>query len=121
MRKLVVILALALAGGCAAHGVDGTALPGTWALTQGTATASYTFAPDARMTFDGGDSAAGTHVHLQGAWFVDGATLTLAFDGGPTADVAYSIDGDKLTIVDDPATVRVGTHASVVYTRVAAQ
>lgn len=113
MRKLLI--GFALASGCAAQGVGGGGLPGTWELSQSTATARYVFDASAQFTFDGG--APGARVQYSGAWFADGATLTLSFDGRGTFDVPYAIDGAALTITDDPATVRAGTHADAVYTR----
>jgi hypothetical protein len=104
-----------LFGGCAAQGVTASSLPGTWELSQSGATAHYTFETNSQFTFDG--SSAGAAVHLQGAWFVDGAKLTLSFDGHGTFDVSYTIDGAKLTITDDPATVRAGSHADAIYIR----
>lgn len=117
MKRLA--LAFTLLGGCAAQGLDAGTLPGTWTLSKGSVIAEYTFRTDGEVAFDGGASAAGTHAHLQGVWVADTALLTLAFDEHPTVSVPYAIDGDKLTIVDDPATVRVGAHLSVVYTRAA--
>jgi hypothetical protein len=109
----LLLLAFALAG-CAPHGLD--PLPGTWALSKDGATAAYTFVADGTLTFDG-YGADGSHAQLGGAWHADDTMLALALGEHPTVVVPYSIVGDELTIVDDPATVRVGTHVDVVYTR----
>jgi hypothetical protein len=112
-----VIAIAALVAGCASQGVGDSSLPGTWSLSQGSATATYVFNADGSAKFDGG-SPGGGMAHIEGTWYIDNDKLGLAFDGLPTIEVSFSIAGDKLTIVDDPATVRVGGHATVVYTRV---
>jgi hypothetical protein len=111
-----VIAIAALVSGCASQGVGASSLPGTWSLSQGNATATYVFGTDGSVKFDGGSPGGGS-VHIEGTWYINNDKLGLAFDGLSTVEVAFSIVGDTLTIVDDPATVRAGTHANAVYNR----
>jgi hypothetical protein len=123
MRRAAIALALAvlafllgfLSAGCSSRGLDGNTVVGSWQLTTADATAVYTFDADARFMFDGRSDAG--QVHLDGAWTVEGAMLTIAADGHQSATVPYALDGDTLAITDDPATVAVGTHATAVYMR----
>ena len=115
---LGVLVGAALLAGCAPQGLPAApGLPGVWTLTHGLSTATYTFGADGSVTFVGG-TAGGPSAHIDGTWYIDNDKLGLAFTGLPTVEVDYMLTDKTLTIVDDPATVRQGTHANVVYTRV---
>lgn len=111
---MIAFLTTISVAGCATGGL-GSEILGTWQLANAGATAAYTFEVDGRFTFDGQSNAG--QLHLGGAWSTDGTLLTLTFDDHPSVAVPYTLDGDKLVITDDPATVVANSHATATYTR----